>query len=109
MNPSEVADLRRWLDESKGLADGRPFLGDRRLDAMMDVMLELSAQVWMVKRRNVALEAILTESGGLAPAAIETFTFSPEETAAMREDRAAFVATLFRSMASLSTEAETEG
>lgn len=108
MTPSEVADLRRWLDDSKGIADGRPFLGDRRLDAMMDVMLELSAQLWTVKRRNAALEAILTESGSLAPAAIETFRFSPEETAAMREDRAAFVATLFRSMAELSTEAEPE-
>jgi len=101
MTPDEVTDLRRWLDKSEGLADGRPFLGDRRLDAMMDVMLEMAAQVWVLKRRNAVLEGVLAAQGALDPEAIERFTFTPDETAAMRESRAAFVSTIFRSLAEL--------
>lgn len=106
MTPDEVTDLRRWYEASEGLATGRPFLGDRRLDAMAEVMVELAAQLWVLKRRNAVLEGVLAAQGALDPAAIEAFTFTPEATAAQRESRAAFVATIFRSLAELPLEAE---
>jgi hypothetical protein len=109
MTPDEVNDLRRWFDASKGLADGNPFLGDRRLDAMLDVLLELAGQLWVVKRRNATLEAALTRAGSLDAHAVEDHAFTPEETAQMREQRGAFVATIFRSLAELPTEVDAKG
>lgn len=104
MTPAEVTDLRRWHEASGGIADGRPFLGDRRLDAMVEVMLELSAQLWVLRRRNTVLEAALADAGALAADAVEQHTLSPEATAALRTERAAFVATIFRSLSELPTD-----
>lgn len=101
MTPEEVTDLRRWHEASGGIADGRPFLGDRRLDAMVEVMLELSAQIWVLRRRNTVLESALTERGALAADTVEQHTLSPEATAALRAERAEFVATIFRSLSVL--------
>lgn len=105
MSPEEVKDLRRWLDESGGIAEGKPFLGERKLDAMMEVMLEMAAQIWVLKRRNAVVEALLAEKGCISEEAIESFTFSPEQTAQQRAKRAEFVSTIFRAMEELPTSA----
>lgn len=101
MSPQEIEDLRRWIETSKGLATGQPFLGDRRLDAVVDVLLELAAQLWVTRRRNAALEAELVAAGAISDRAVEDHVFGTEETAAMREERAAFVGKIFRSLAAL--------
>ena len=104
MTPQEVSDLRRWLDASGGIADGKPFLGDRRLDALVEVMLEMAAQLWVVKRRNAVLEALLAEKGAIAPGDIEGHALSGDQAARLRTERGEFVATLFRSLSELPTE-----
>ncbi|MBB5685342.1 hypothetical protein [Sphingobium boeckii] len=101
MNTEEIADLRRWFDASGGIADGRPFLGDRRLDAMVEVMLEMAAQLWVLRRRNTVLESALAAAGTLAADTVEQHQLSPEATATLRTERADFVATIFRSLAEL--------
>jgi hypothetical protein len=101
MTPREVSDLRRWFDASGGIADGDPFLGDRRMDAFVDVMLEMAAQLWVVKRRNAVLEDLLIEKGALAAADMEQHSLSPDRAASLKAERAEFVATLFRSLADL--------
>lgn len=101
MSPEEVKDLRRWLDASGGIAEGNPFLGDRKWDAMMDVMLEMAAQIWVLKRRNTIVEKLLAENGTLSAEAIEAYSFSKEEAAENRAVRAEFVSKIFRSMESL--------
>ncbi len=104
MTPREVTDLRRWLDASEGLADGKPFLGDRRLDALVEVLLETAAQLWVAKRRGTMLESLLVEKGVFAPEELEQHLPSAENAAAMRTARGEFVSTLFRSLAELPTE-----
>lgn len=106
MSPEEVKDLRRWLDESGGIAQGYPFLGDRKSDAMMDVMLEMAAQIWVLKRRNSILEKLLDEKGILSREAIESFSFTKDAAAAQRQVRAEFVGKIFRSVESLPEIAE---
>jgi hypothetical protein len=101
MSPEEVKDLRRWLDESGGIAEGNPFLGSRTLDAMVDVMQELAAQIWVLKRRNAVLEKLLEQNGTLTSDAIEGFSFTKEEAAEQRKIRAEFVSSIFRSMEEL--------
>ena len=101
MTPDEVTDLRRWLDASGGLADGQPFLGDRRLDAMTDVLLELAAQLWVSRRRNAALETLLCEHGLIGADEIENFSFSESQASELRSARGDFVATIFRSLSEL--------
>jgi hypothetical protein len=104
MTPREVADLRRWLEASGGIADGKPFLGDRRLDALIDVMLEMAAQLWVVKRRNTVLESLLAEKGAISAGDMEAYTLPADRAVALRTERAAFVATLFHSLSELPTE-----
>lgn len=106
MSPEEVKDLRRWLDESGGIAEGKPFLGTRTLDAMVDVMQELAAQIWVLKRRNTVLEKLLAQNGTLSPEAMESFSFTKEEAAEQRQIRAEFVSSIFRSMEALPTAAK---
>jgi len=109
MTPDEVKDIQRWLDASKGLADGRPFLGDVRLDALIDVLLEISAQLWVLKRRNGLLEAALADAGVLPPGAVEDYRPDADLKAALQEQRAAFVAAIFRSFTEVSTEPDNPG
>jgi hypothetical protein len=101
MSPEEVKDLRRWLDESGGIAEGKPFLGERSLDAMMDAMMEMAAQIWVLKRRNTIVEALLEEKGCLSQDAIEAFSFTAEQAKQQRQIRAEFVSTIFRAMEEL--------
>ena len=101
MTPDEVTDLRRWLDASNGLADGQPFLGDRRLDAMTDVLLELAAQLWVSRRRNAALEALLCQHGLIGADELENFSFSESQASELRSARGEFVAIIFRSLSQL--------
>lgn len=101
MTPDQVTDLRRWLDASNGLADGQPFLGDRRLDANTDVLLELAAQLWVARRRNAVLEALLCERGIISADDIENYSFSDSRTAELRTARTEFVSTIFRSLSEL--------
>jgi hypothetical protein len=103
MTPAEVADLRRWLDASEGIADGKPFLGDRRLDALVDVVLEISAQLWVAKRRGTMLESLLIEKGVFSPEELEQHVPSADP-AALRAARGEFVGTIFRSLAELPSE-----
>ncbi len=104
MNPNEVADLRRWLDASEGLADGKPFLGDRRLDALLEVVLEVTAQLWVARRRSTMLESLLADKGILTPAEVEQYQPSAETAAALRATRGEFVGAIFRSLAELPLE-----
>lgn len=104
MTPDEVTDLRRWLDASGGIADGRPFLGDRRLDALVDVVLEMAAQLWVLRRRNAVLEEVLVNNRLMTADAVEQHTLSDDLAAALRTERAEFVATVFRSLAELPME-----
>ena len=101
MNEAEVADIRRWLAKSEGLADGRPFTDDRRLDALLEVTLELAAQLWVVRRRQALLESRLAQQGALGAAALEAHSFTPDEARQVRELRAEIIATVFRPFAEL--------
>lgn len=98
MTPDEITQLRTWLDASEGLADGRAFLDDRRLDAMTEVLLELAAQIWVVKRRNAVLEDLLDQKGIIAPPEVEEHSLSAPRAADLRAQRSEFVATVFRSL-----------
>lgn len=108
MNEAEVADLRRWLDKSEGLADGRPFTGDRRIDALVEVSLELAAQLWVVRRRQALLESKLAQVGALGTADLETHCFTPDEARQVRELRAEIIATVFRPFAELPIDPPSE-
>ncbi len=108
MTPREVSDLRRWLDASGGIADGKPFLGDRRLDALVDVVLEMAAQLWVVKRRNAMLESLLVDKGVIATGDMEHHRLADDDAARLRRERSEYVATLFHSLSELSTEPTSE-
>lgn len=101
MTPDEIKDLTRWGEQSGGIADGRPFLADRRLDAIIEVMLEMAAQLWVSRRREAVLEAVLADKGLIASEDVEQHCLSPDAHAAMRQQRAEFVSTLFRSLSEL--------
>lgn len=108
MTPDEVSDLRRWIDQSGGIADGRPFLGDRRLDALVDVVLEMSAQLWVLRRRNAFLEEVLAGKGVITASEVEQHEASGDLAGALRAERAEFISTIFRSLAELPQEVQSD-
>lgn len=74
---------------------GEPvFLGDPVADAVVDICLELAAQLWVVKTRLHQLERAVQDSGGRVEELIESYQPSADE--AWQAQRQAFVASVLR-------------
>jgi hypothetical protein len=72
---------------------GRTFHETAAIDALMDAVMELSAELWAVKDRQYVLERVIAQEG--LSAAIEQWRPSPEDVAARAAMREAFTARVF--------------
>jgi hypothetical protein len=63
------------------------FLQDPVVDALMQVVIELGAESWITRRRLLVLERVLAERGLVASDLVETYTPSPEDETAWRQER----------------------
>jgi hypothetical protein len=66
-------------------------------DNLIDALLELSAEVWVCRDRQLVLEAALKSHGIDAAALIEAHQPTPEEAAQRKAAREAFTQRLFGS------------
>lgn len=79
------------------LAGDHPtYFADPVQDTLVNMLMELAAQVWVNRERMAALEAVLEARGGLDPDAVEAYRPTPERAAALREERDRFVAGLLK-------------
>ena len=100
---------------------GAPLAGDYPVyfkdpvqDAMMNMILELSAQLWMSMDRLYALEDLLSRQGLVTAAALDGYRPDAERAAALKARRERFTHDILRDLKSLtegamSPRAETHG
>jgi hypothetical protein len=74
------------------------FFADPAIDRVLGVAMTLAAEVWVLRDRLRALEALLAASGHLKPGALDAYAPSAEEAEAVAKDRDAFVAALMENL-----------
>jgi hypothetical protein len=76
---------------------GRPyFFADPAIDKILNMVVVLGSEVWTLRERLAAFEAIQVRQGGLAAGEIDAFDFSPEQEAKLAGERKEFIDSLFR-------------
>ena len=66
------------------------FLSDQVSDNLMQVVIELGSEYWVMRRRMLILESLLTRAGTVSPEQIETYVPSEAETREWTAMRDAF-------------------
>ncbi len=86
------------------VGDNPTYFADPVQDALVNMVMELAAQVWVNRERMTALEAVLEEQGQLAADAVERYRPTPEKTAALRAERDRFVADILKEIQRLAPQ-----
>jgi hypothetical protein len=79
------------------------FFEDPAVDRVLGIIMELAAEVYVLRERLRTVEALLDERGTISRADLEAYQPSPDERAARLKERDAFVA---RIMAPVTHEAD---
>jgi hypothetical protein len=76
---------------------GRPyFFDDPAIDKILNMVVVLGSEVWTLRERLAALEAIQVRQGSLASGELDAHDFSPEDEARLAGERKEFIDSLFR-------------
>jgi len=81
-------------------ASGRrpAFFDEPGMDQLLSMVLELAAELWVVRERVFLLEAVLTQQGVAAADAIESYLPTDAEKAVLAKMRAEATANIFRTL-----------
>jgi len=74
------------------------FFADPAIDRVLGVAMTLAAEVWVLRDRVRALEALLVAGGQLVPGALDAYAPSADEAEAIAKDREAFTAALMENL-----------
>lgn len=76
---------------------GRPFFfSDPAIDKVLNMTITLASEVWALRERLGALEAVQVRQGSLSPTEIDDYEFTPEQEERMGAERREFIENLFR-------------
>lgn len=76
---------------------GRPyFFADPAIDKVLNMVIVLGSEVWTLRERLAAMEAIQVRQGGLAAGEVDAHEFSAEDEAQLGAQRKEFIDSLFR-------------
>lgn len=76
---------------------GRPyFFADPAIDKVLNMVIVLGSEVWTLRERLAAMEAIQVRQGGLAAGEVDAHEFSAEDEARLGAQRKEFIDSLFR-------------
>ena len=76
---------------------GRPFFfADPAIDKILNMVVTLGSEVWALRERLAAVEAIQERQGSLAAGEVDACEFSPAQEARLAADRKEFIENLFR-------------
>jgi len=88
---------------------GRPyFFGDPAIDKILAMVVVLGSEVWTLRERLAALEAIQVRQGSLASGELDAHDFSPEDETRLAGERKEFIDSLFRVLQGQVEEARTQ-
>jgi hypothetical protein len=91
MSEADESPTSHTIDYIPKGAENFVFLENQVLDSLVSSVLELSAEVWTLKRRSLFTEALLDSKGLVTREDIETYSPNAEETAEWAARRDQFV------------------
>ncbi len=76
---------------------GRPFFfEDTAIDKVLNMVVTLGSEVWALRERLAAVEALQVQRGQLGGGEVDAYEFTPEQEARLATDRREFIDNLFR-------------
>lgn len=72
------------------------FFDDPAIDKLLNMLVVLAGEVWTLRERLAAMEAIQVRQGGLAAGEVDSFEFGADDEAKLGEMRKEFIDSLFR-------------
>ena len=94
---------------SGGDVPTRPsYLGSDRLDDITRMLTEVASELWILKDRNMVLEALLAKAGVTTPDQVESFQPDAETAQRIAAERSAFTARIFGAVLDNETRLERE-
>jgi hypothetical protein len=92
MNPdNNKKPLRRTIRGGRSF-----FFSDPAIDKVLNMVVTLGSEVWALRERLAALEAIQVGRGQLGSDEVDGYEFTPEQEARLGADRKEFIDNLFR-------------
>ena len=89
--PAERKPLRRTI------RGGRPmFFDDTAIDKVFNMVVTLAGEVWILRERLAAMEAVQVSSGSLKKGQIDAHEFDAADEATLAGQRKEFIDNLFR-------------
>lgn len=103
LSPAErAAKLSEGLDYVKdlpGFERGHPhYFKDPMIDHLIEIVLQLGAELWIVKDRQMITEHLLATEGKVTPEMIERFRPAPELAEKLRDERRTLTRRLYQSL-----------
>ena len=81
----------------RSIRGGRAFFfQDSATDKVLNMLVTLAGEVWTLRERLAAMEAIGVRQGAFSPNEIDDFEFTSEQDARLAGDRKEFIESLFR-------------
>lgn len=86
-----------YVKELPGFERGHPhYFKDPMIDHLLEIVLQLGAELWIVRDRQMVTEHLLATEGKVTPEMIETFKASPEFRDKMKEERRTYTRRLYQ-------------
>jgi hypothetical protein len=81
----------------RSIRGGRPFFfADPASDKILNMVVTLSSEVWALRERLAALEAVQIRQGSLSNGEVDQYEFTPDQETRLAVDRKEFIDSLFR-------------
>jgi hypothetical protein len=101
LSPEERAKkLSEGLDYVKdlpGFERGHPhYFKDPMIDHLLEIVLQLGAEIWVTRDRQMVTEYLLATEGKVTPEMIENFKPTPEWRDKMRDERRNYTRRLYQ-------------
>jgi hypothetical protein len=96
MADAKKSDVTKYATEYvKNDWDKVVFLDNPHTDNLMTAFLNLGAEMWVTRRRQLITEKLLSQGAKVSAEAIDAYNPSPEETAAWEKQRDEFIERTF--------------
>jgi hypothetical protein len=88
---SELQPLRRTIRGGRAF-----FFSDPAIDKVLSMVVTLAGEVWALRERLSAMEAIGVRQGSLSASEVDDYEFTPEQDERLGAQRKEFIESLFR-------------
>jgi len=88
---SELQPLRRTIRGGRAF-----FFSDPAIDKVLNMVVTLAGEVWALRERLCAMEAIGVRQGSLSASEVDDYEFTPEQDERLGAQRKEFIESLFR-------------